>query len=125
MTNTNTTARIFKTAWFAKAAKKARIRDEELCAALRQVMQGQADDLGGVFKKRLNDNRHRSIIIAKGGQYWIYTYLFAKKDRSNIDADELAEFKKLAALYSRQTDETINTQIKNGDLVEICHAQQT
>ncbi len=126
MTDTHTTARIFKTAWFAKAAQKARIRDEELCAALRQVMQGQADDLGGgVFKKRLNDNRHRSIIIAKGGQYWIYTYLFAKKDRSNIDTDELAEFKKLAALYGRQTDKTINTQIKNGDLVEICHAQQT
>lgn len=126
MTDTNTTARIFKTAWFARAAKKARIRDEELCVALRQVMQGQATDLGGgVFKKRLNDNRHRSIIIAKGGKYWIYTYLFAKKDRSNIDTDELTEFKKLAVLYGRQTDETINTQIKNGDLVEICHAQQT
>ena len=41
MTDTNTTAQIFKTAWFTKAAKKARIRDEELCAALRQVMQGQ------------------------------------------------------------------------------------
>jgi hypothetical protein len=126
MTDTNTTAQIFKTTWFAKAAKKARIHDEELCVALRQVMQGQADDLGGgVFKKRLNDNRHRSIIIAKGGKYWIYTYLFAKKDRSNIDTDELTEFKKLAALYGRQTDETINNQIKNGDLVEICHAQQT
>ena len=126
MTDTNTTTRIFKTAWFSKTAKKARIRDEELCTALRQVMQGQATDLGGgVFKKRLNDNRHRSIIIAKGGKYWIYTYLFAKKDRSNIDTDELAEFKKLAALYGRQSDETINTQIKNADLVEICHAQQT
>ena len=112
--------------WFTKAAKKARICDEELCAALRQVMQGQADDLGGgVFKKRLNDNRHRFIILAKGGKYWIYTYLFAKKDRDNIDSDELAEFKKLAALYSRQTDATINAEIKNGDLVEICHAQQT
>jgi hypothetical protein len=57
-------------------------------------------------------------------KYWIYTYLFAKKDRGNIDTDELAEFKKLAALFSRQTDVTINAQIKNGDLVEICHAKQ-
>lgn len=81
---------------------------------------------GGQFESGFqNDNRHRSIIIAKGGKYWIYTYLFAKKDRSNIDTDELAEFKKLAALYGRQTDETINAQIINGDLVEICHAQQT
>jgi hypothetical protein len=98
-------SRIFKTAWFAKAAKKANISDKELCAAIRQVMQGQVDDLGGgVFKKRLNDNRHRSIIVAKGGKYWVYAYLFAKKDRDNIAIDELAEFKKLATIYSRQTD---------------------
>jgi hypothetical protein len=45
---------VFKTAWFAKACKKARIPDDELCAAVRHVMLGQADDLGGgVFKKRL------------------------------------------------------------------------
>lgn len=60
------TDRAFKTAWFAKEARKAKIADEELCHAIRQVMQGQADDLGGgVYKKRLNDNMHRSIIIAK------------------------------------------------------------
>ena len=43
--------RAFKTAWFAKAAKKARIGDPALMAAIREVGQGQADDLGGgVFK---------------------------------------------------------------------------
>jgi hypothetical protein len=122
----NISARIFKTAWFAKAAKKARIGNDELCAAIKQVMQGQADDLGGgVFKKRLNDNQHRSIIIAKGGRYWIYTYLFAKKDRDNIESNELAEFKKLAALYSHQTDATIEAELKNGSLLEICYDKQT
>lgn len=65
-----TSPRIFKTAWFSEAAKQARIADTELCAAIRQVMRGQADDLGGgVFKKRLNDNRHRSIILAKAGRF--------------------------------------------------------
>ncbi len=54
---------------------------------------GKADDLGGgVFKKRLDRNRHRSIILAKGRHYWVYAYLFAKKDRSNIDESELARF---------------------------------
>ena len=72
--------RVFKTAWFAKAARKAHIDDVELRVAIREAMQGQADDLGGgVFKKRLNDNMHRSIILAKGGRYWVYEYLFAKK----------------------------------------------
>jgi len=73
--------RVFKTAWFTKAANKAKIADLELCRAIRQVMLGQADDQGGgVFKKRLDKNRYRSIIVAKGGRYWVYAYLFAKND---------------------------------------------
>lgn len=72
--------RSFKTDWFAKAAKKANVSDADLCKAIEQVRLGQCDDLGGgVFKKRLNKNMHRSIIIAKGGKYWVYSYLFAKK----------------------------------------------
>ena len=44
--------RIFKTAWFAKEARKAKITDGMLCHAIKQAMQGQADDLGGgVYKK--------------------------------------------------------------------------
>ena len=68
--STKLPSRVFKTAWFTRAARKARIGDGELCLAIQQVMAGQADDLGGgVFKKRLNDNAHRSIIVAKGGRY--------------------------------------------------------
>jgi hypothetical protein len=51
--------------------------------------------------------------------------LFAKKDLDNISSDELAEFKKLAAIYGLQTDVAINAAIKNGDLLEICNAQKT
>ena len=89
--------RAFKTAWFSKAARKAHISDDEPRAAIRKVMLGEADDLGGgVFKRRLDKNRSRSIILAKGGRYWVYEYLFAKKDRDNIEDTELAEFRKLA-----------------------------
>jgi hypothetical protein len=64
------TERVFKTGWFAKAARKALIPDAELCSAIRQVMLGRADDPGGgVFKKRLGKNLYRSIIVAKGGRY--------------------------------------------------------
>jgi hypothetical protein len=62
--------RVFKTAWFSKSARKALITDVELCTAIRQVMLGQADDLGGgVFKKRLSKNLYRSIIVVTGGKY--------------------------------------------------------
>jgi hypothetical protein len=115
-------SRVFKTARFSKDAKKARISDAELCAAIRQVMAGQADDLGGgVFKKRLNDNMHRSIILAKGGRYWVYEYLFAKKDRDNIEDDELTAFRSLAKAYARVTDVQIAALVSGKDIVEICH----
>ena len=62
--------RAFKTARFTKDAKKAKIKDAELCLAIQQVKLGQVDDFcGGVFKKRLNSNQHRSIMLAKGGRY--------------------------------------------------------
>jgi len=87
-------------------------------------MAGQADDLGGgVFKKRLDKNRSRSIILAKGRRYWVYAYLFAKKDRANIDDDELKAFRKLADLYADKTDVEIDKELEAKVIVEICHDQ--
>lgn len=118
------TARVFKTRWFATTAKKALIKDNELCEAMAEVMKGQADDLGGgVFKKRLNKNMHRSIILARGGKYWVYAYLFAKKDRKNIDDDELDAFRDLADLYAAKSKEDITKELVARELVEICHEQ--
>lgn len=116
------TRRVFKTARFNKDAKKARIGDAELCDAVRQVMAGQADDLGGgVFKKRLNDNMHRSIVLARGGRYWVYEYLFAKKDRDNIDDDELVAFRLLAKAYADLTERQVAQLVSSKHFVEICH----
>jgi len=121
MADANRTARTFNTAWFAKAARKALIGNEELCEAIAEVRKGQADDLGGgVFKKRLDKNRHRSIIVAKGRRYWVYAYLFAKKDRANIEGDELEAFRKLADLHAAKTDVEIGKELETKELVEIC-----
>jgi hypothetical protein len=113
--------RTFKTAWFAKAARKAKIDDPALCRAIAQAMSEQADDLGGgVYKKRLANNRYRSIILARGGERWVYAYLFAKQDRANIDDAELQAFRRLAALYGAKTDEEIAAELAAGELTEIC-----
>ncbi len=76
---------------------------------------------GGVFKKRLNNNQHRSIILAKGGKNWIYEYLFAKKDREDIENDELLAFRLLAKSYAGLTGPKIGQLLVNGDFVEICN----
>jgi len=117
--------RLFKTAWFAKAAKKAHIDDSDLRIAIRQVMQGKADDLGGgVFKKRLNNNMHRSIILANGGGYWVYEYLFAKKDRDNIADNELLAFRTLAKAYAALNEKQIQQLLQDKDWMEIHHDDQ-
>jgi hypothetical protein len=117
--------RVFKTAWFARAARKAHIADDELCVAIWQVMLGQADDLGGgVFKKRLSKNMYRSIVVARGRQFWVFAYLFAKKDRANIDEGELANFRALAGLYGRKTDTDIAKELRLEELLEICHEDE-
>lgn len=89
--------------------------------ALREVRLGQCDDLGGgVFKKRLAKNDYRSIILSKSGKHWIYEYLFAKKDRDNIDDNELAAFRKLSSAYAALTPDQLASLCNNGDLQEIC-----
>jgi hypothetical protein len=112
--------RVLKTAWFSKAARKARITDAEPYTAIRQVMLGQAVDLGGgVFKKRLGKNLYRSILVAKGGRYWVYEYLFAKKDQANIEDNELAKFRQLAKVYATLTEQQVNWLIEENSWVEI------
>jgi hypothetical protein len=118
--------RTFKTKWFAKEAKRALIIDLELCQAIREVMKGQADDLGGGgIKKRLNKNMHRSIILAKGGENWIYVFLFAKKDMANIAGDDLRRLRDLSEQYERKSREDITKELKIKELVEICNAKET
>ena len=79
---------------------------------------------GGVFKKRLNSNMHRAIILAKSGAYWVYEYLFAKKDLDNIQADELASFRLLAKGYAAMTPTQLSRLLTDKDLLEICHDHQ-
>ncbi len=118
--------RVFKTARFGKDAKRARIPDADLCDAVRQIMAGQADDLGGgVFKKRLRNNEYRSIVLAKGGRYWIFEYLFAKKNQDNIDTDELAAFRQLAKAYTGLNETQVVQLLHSNHWVEICHDNET
>ncbi|MFG6203805.1 type II toxin-antitoxin system RelE/ParE family toxin [Pseudomonas retamae] len=114
--------RLFKTKGFASQASKAWITDEELQEAFCQMLAGQADNIGGgVWKKRLNAIRHRSIVLAKGGRCWVYQVLFAKKDRSNITPAELKDLRKLAKAYARLTEEQIRGLLAMQEFVEIGH----
>ena len=84
-------------------------------------MAGQADDLGGgVFKKRLSNNQYRSIILARGGDYWVYQFLFAKQDRANIEDDDLQDLRQIAKSFANMSPDQADAQVANGYWIEIC-----
>lgn len=125
LVGTDMRERVFKTKGFCAAASKAAIDDRELCTAIEEIGRGQADDLGGgVWKKRLNENRHRSIILAKGKFYWVYQFLFAKQNQSNINKQELLAFMKLARAYEKLNVRQIQMLLDRRDFTEICNEKK-
>jgi hypothetical protein len=76
---------------------------------------------GGVFKKRLNKNMHRAIVLARGRRVWLYVYLFAKKDRDNIGADELVAFRQRAKSHEGLSNQRVDQLLHTEDITEICH----
>ncbi|KAF1028595.1 MAG: hypothetical protein GAK37_02161 [Pseudomonas sp.] len=104
---------------------QGRIGDSELRDAFGEILNGQADNLaGGVWKKRLNENRHRAVVLAKGRHYWVYQFLFAKQDQSNISQKELAAFRALAKAYDGLDDAQIQQLLDIREFVEIHHDQK-
>ncbi|AZD38560.1 Putative cytoplasmic protein [Pseudomonas chlororaphis subsp. aurantiaca] len=115
---------VVQTKGFAVAAKKALIHDNELLAAFSELCRGQADDLGGgVWKKRLNANRHRSIVLARGRRYWVFQFLFAKQDQSNLSHQELQAFRALAKAYEGLDGWQVQQLLEMKAFVEIRHEQ--
>lgn len=78
---------------------------------------------GGVWKKRLNANRHRSIVLARGRRYWVFQFLFAKQDQSNISHQELQAFRALAKAYEGLDGWQIQQLLEMKAFVEIRHEQ--
>ncbi|NWD81250.1 type II toxin-antitoxin system RelE/ParE family toxin [Pseudomonas reactans] len=117
--------RLFKTRNFADAASRAWICDSELREAFGELLKGQADDLGGgVWKKRLKENRHRSIVLAKGRHYWVYQSLFDKQRQANISPKELGRLRALAKVYENLSEAQLRYLLDAKDFVEINHDQK-
>ena len=50
----------------------------------------------------------------------MYEYLFAKKDRANIEDSELANLRKIAKAYEALTEQQVDELIDEGSWMEIC-----
>jgi hypothetical protein len=80
--------RIYKSAWFAKFARKEKIDDSALCDAIHRAEKGLIDaDLGsGLLKQRVarggagKSGGYRTLIVFRSGERAIFAFGFAKSD---------------------------------------------
>lgn len=122
--------RIFKNKAFTRFARKSGIDDHSLCKAVRDAEQGLLDaDLGsGVIKQRVarsgggKSGGFRTLILFRIGTLAFFVHGFAKNERDNIDDDELAALRKLAAVMLNYNDAALCSAQENKTLIEvICH----
>jgi hypothetical protein len=119
--------RVYKNGWFSKFARKERIRDVALCAAIHRAEQGLIDaDLGGgVIKQRVardgegKSGGYRTLFFFRQGEMGVFAFGFAKSDRANLNEDELAVFKKAAKLVLALTQVQIKIELDAGRLLEV------
>lgn len=118
---------VYLTKEFARFARKARLPDERLLQAAREVALGQYDaDLGGsVFKQRVagegggKSGGFRTIILFRVGSHSFFAYGFAKSDKASVSAKELKALKQLAAVLLGLSDQQLATASAAGELIEV------
>lgn len=91
------------TRWFKKWSQKAKLNEQNLLNAIRNLEAGLSTaDLGGnLFKVRVSrehsgkSSGFRTIILFKADDRAIFLFGFGKNEKENIDKNELQYFKKL------------------------------
>lgn len=94
---------------------------------VKEIESGQIDtDYGGsVIKQRLarknqgKSGGYRCIILYRIQDKVFMVYGFAKKDKDNIEDDEVLGFKALAEEMLNLTDESLNKLIERKALIEV------
>ena len=123
--------RVLKTKNFARWARKERIDDSLLAAAVAEMRSGLVDaDLGGsVLKKRVarpgagKSGGYRTFVASDRRDRWVFMYGFAKKDRDNLDDDELTDLKRIGQAYLAMNEQTMLRAVGEGELQEIEYGQ--
>ena len=125
--------RIFKTKWFARFARRERIRDDGLREVIERAERGLVDaELGGgVIKQRVarsgqgRSSGYRVMIAFRRGDKAVFLYGFAKSERENIDRGELATLQDIAAGWLKATDRQLERPLADGLLYEVDDGRNT
>jgi hypothetical protein len=119
--------RVFKTKWLARYARRERIADRGLREAVERAARGLVDaDLGGgIIKQRVSragqgrSGGYRLLLAYRSGHRAVFLYGFAKRERENIDADELLTLREIGAAWLAADAGRIARAIEEGVLQEV------
>lgn len=125
--------RVFQTKSFARFAIKSGIDDHALCKAVMNAENGLIDaDLGGgVIKQRVarkgegKSGGFRTIILFKIKDKAFFVYGFAKNEKSNIENNDLLDFRRLAADMLSYAELEIAKAVKDKLLIEVEYETKT
>lgn len=118
---------IYQTREFNRWARKQGLPNAALCKAATEMANGlyEADIGGNVLKKRIARSGQgkrggfRTLVATNRGNLWFYVYGFAKNERSNINHDEEAALKKLAAVLLTLKPIALSQALATMELIEV------
>ena len=132
MDDVRATGRVLKNRWFDKFARKEGIDDRALVAAVARADAGLVDaDLGGgVVKQRVaragegRSGGFRTILFFREGARAVFVFGFAKKDKANLTAHELATYRKAARIVLDLDEDAMAGEIAAGRMREVENGDQ-
>ena len=115
--------RLFKTKWLARFSRQERISDQSLVEAIKRAERGifDADLGGGLIKQRVaregqgRSGGYRMVVAYRVEERAVFLYGFAKKEKNNIDPDQLASLQDIAAAWLAADQEQIEAAIEAKD----------
>jgi hypothetical protein len=122
---------VFKTKNFARFARSERISDASLSEAVRRAERGLVDaDLGGVIKQRVarpgqgRSGGYRVLIAYRARARAVFLFGFAKSAQANIEDDELATLREIAAGWFKADDAALNRALAQGAIQEVAYEEE-
>ncbi|WP_423187734.1 type II toxin-antitoxin system RelE/ParE family toxin [Alishewanella sp. d11] len=120
---------VYKSKWFGKWADKEDLTDQDLSAAVKEMVNGLIDaDLGGhVMKKRValqgqgKSGGARTLLAFKLDDKAFFMYGFTKNQQDNISAKELKALKAMAKQVLGYTPAQLKVVLNAGEFIEVRH----
>lgn len=119
--------RVYKLRAFARFQRREGIADPALAHAVREAEGGLigADLGGGLIKQRVarpgqgKRSGYRTVVAYRRGERAVFLLGFAKSERDNIDAGELAELRAQGQAFLGLRMDQIAALVREGDLTEV------